>query len=203
MTETAVITNKRRLTTAFQRLMSIHWWMALCYLVLFVGGAFMARLDRQVFFRGGLYDVHKSIGVLALALLSWRVIVLLQVWWKKYSKRWPKRSSKWWQSAVLHASLYSFMVSVPVAGLLFSNSFKANNVKFFGLPVPDLFPEDKAMVEYGRSLHLWLAYIFLGFIFLHAVMQWKSVRAYWRRFLAFMSMRAGMHRSAGSTDTHR
>jgi cytochrome b561 len=169
--------------------MSIHWWMALCYLALFLGGTLMARLDRDVFLRGSLYDVHKSIGVLTLALLGWRIFVLLQVWWKKYSKRWPKTSPKWWQSVALHAGLYFFMVAVPVAGFLLSNSFKANNVTFFGLPVPDVFPENKGMVEIGRSLHFWLAYVFLCFIILHAMLQWKVVKANWRRFTGFMRIK--------------
>ncbi len=169
--------------------MSIHWWMALCYLALFLGGAFMARLDRDVFLRGSLYDVHKSIGVLTLGLLGWRIIVLLQVWWKKYSKRWPKTIPKWWQSVALHAGLYVFMVAVPAAGFLLSNSFKANNVTFFGLPVPDVFPERKGMVEIGRSLHFWLAYVFLSFITLHAMLQWKVVKANWRRFTRFIRIK--------------
>ncbi|MCT0247519.1 cytochrome b [Synechococcus sp. CS-205] len=189
MTGVLATASKPRLTSAFQRLMSIHWWMALCYLALFLGGTLMARLDRDVFLRGSLYDVHKSIGVLTLALLGWRIFVLLQVWWKKYSKRWPKTSPKWWQSVALHAGLYIFMVAVPVAGFLLSNSFKANNVTFFGLPVPDVFPENKGMVEIGRSLHFWLAYVFLCFIILHAMLQWKVVKANWRRFTGFMRIK--------------
>ncbi|TAH20652.1 MAG: cytochrome B, partial [Oscillatoriales cyanobacterium] len=80
---------KPRLNSAFQRLMSVHWWMAGCYLILFVGGTFMARLPRTEF-RGLLYDFHKSIGVLTMALLTWRILTLIQVMWKKYAKRLPK-----------------------------------------------------------------------------------------------------------------
>jgi cytochrome b561 len=168
--------------------MSLHWWMAGCYLVLFVGGTFMAQLPRGVLFRDSLYDFHKSVGVLTLALLSWRILTLLQVWRKKYTKRTPKLTPSWWRTVVLHTTLYGLMLLVPIAGFLLSNSFKANNVKFFGLVLPDLFPPDRAMVEVGRSLHFWLAYSFLALIVLHLINQWKVVKALWRRFRQFLNL---------------
>ena len=194
MTEALTTPSKPRLTSAFQRLMSIHWWMALGYLALFLGGTFMARLDRGVSFRGSFYDVHKMIGVLTLALLGWRVLVLLQVSWKKYSKRWPKLGRRWYQNVALHSGLYLLMVAVPLAGFLLSNSFKANNVMFLGLVLPDIFPQNKGMVEIGRTLHFWLAYLFLGLIILHATLQWKVVKANWRRFVKFIQKTSGSPR---------
>jgi cytochrome b561 len=177
---------KPRLTSAFQRLMSVHWWMAAAYLILFIGGTVMSQLPREVSFRGMFYDFHKSIGVLSMALLTWRILILLQVWWKKYSKRFPKLTLGWWRTFVLHFLLYVFMWAVPIAGFLLSNSFRPNNVKFFGLPLPDIFPQDKAMVEIGRGLHFWLSYTFLAFVLLHTIAQWKVVRANWRRFSKFV-----------------
>jgi cytochrome b561 len=179
-----------RLNSAFQRLMSVHWWMAAGYLLLFVGGTWMAQMPRMPI-RNSLYDVHKSIGVLTMALLTWRIITLLQVVWKKYMRRAPRLSAPWIRNFALHTLLYLFMWAVPVAGLLLSNSYRANNVKFFGIAVPDLFPENEAMVEVGRSLHFWLAYTFLAFIALHILVQWKVVRANWRRFRGFMKTRLG------------
>jgi cytochrome b561 len=93
---------KPRLNSAFQRLMSVHWWMAGCYLILFVGGTFMAQLPRTTF-RGLLYDFHKSIGVLTMALLTWRILTLIQVMRKKYMKRLPKFSPQWLKNFGLHA----------------------------------------------------------------------------------------------------
>ncbi len=176
---------KPRLNSAFQRLMSVHWWMASCYLILFVVGTYMAQLPRNPL-RNTLYDLHKSIGVLTMALLTLRILTLIQVMWKKYTKRLPKFSSKWLKNFALHAFMYIFMWAVPIAGFLLSNSFKANNVSFFGFVLPDIFPENKAMVEVGRSLHFWLSYTFLAFIVLHLILQWKVVKANWRRFIGFV-----------------
>ncbi|MEL7246645.1 MAG: cytochrome B, partial [Cyanobacteria bacterium J06573_2] len=58
---------------------------------------------------------------------------------------------------------------------------KSNNVGFFGITVPDLFPQNSALVDVGRSIHFWLAYTFGAFIILHAVDQRKVVRGFFKR----------------------
>ncbi|MBW4670877.1 MAG: cytochrome b [Cyanomargarita calcarea GSE-NOS-MK-12-04C] len=178
---------KPRLNSAFKALMSVHWWMAACYLMLFVTGPLMAQLSREVSFRSSLYDFHKSIGVLTMALLTWRILVLLRVWWRKYTKRIPKLTSEWWKTFGLHTSLYIFMWGVPVSGFFFSNSYQSNNIKFFGLILPDLFPQNSARVDLGRSVHFWLSYTFLVFILLHSLTYWKVIRANWRRLTNFVN----------------
>jgi cytochrome b561 len=87
------------------------------------------------------------------------------------------------QKVALHTSLYIFMWAVPISGFFFSNSFKNNNVRFFGLTLPDLFPQNSDLVNLGRSIHFWLAYTFLAFIILHAIDQFKVVKAFWRGLL--------------------
>ena len=188
---------KPRVNFAFKQLMSVHSIMSVAYLVLFVGGTFMAKLPRELFIRGPLYDFHKSVGVLTMALLTWRIFILLQVGWKKYTKRLPKFTKEWYKNFVLHASLYVFMWLVPVAGFFLSNSFKSNNVKFFGMVLPDVFPQNSAMVEVGRSLHFWLAYTFLAFVILHILAQKKVVRANWRRLANFVQTKFAKSQKVG------
>jgi cytochrome b561 len=171
--------------------MSVHWWMASCYLVLFVVGTLMSQMPRNDF-RDSLYDFHKSIGVLTMALLTWRILTLIQVVWKKYTRRLPKFSPQWFKNFALHTLMYIFMWAVPIAGFLLSNSFRANGVKFFGIVLPDLFPQNKEMVEVGRSLHFWLSYAFLAVIMLHLIVQWKVAKANWRRLKGFIAARVNM-----------
>ena len=178
---------KPRLNSAFKDLMSVHWWMAACYLVLFATGSFMARLAREVPIRSPLYDFHKSIGVLTMALLTWRILTLLRVWFRKYTKKAPKLTLEWWRIFILHTSLYLFMWAVPVTGFLLSNSFRSNNVKFFGILLPDIFPQNRAMVDVGRSMHFWLSYTFLAFVVVHMLVYWKVLRANWKRFMNFVT----------------
>ncbi|WP_427157665.1 cytochrome b [Aliinostoc sp. HNIBRCY26] len=185
MTSTPVI-KKARLNSAFKQLMSVHWVMAACYLVLFITGSGMARLSRGTPFRSELYDFHKSIGALVVGLLTWRILVLLRVWWRKYTKNLPKFTPDWTRKFALHTFLYIFMFAVPVSGFFFSNSYKSNNVKLFGLTLPDLFPQNSGLVDLGRNIHFWIAYTFLALIILHTLQQWKVVKANWRRLQGFL-----------------
>ncbi len=178
--------NKPRKTSAFQHLMSVHWWMAGCYLILFCTGPIMARFPRDLPGRNALYDFHKSIAIISLILLAWRVITLVRVWGKKYAKRFPKTTPKWWQKTLLHLSLYILMVGVPLTGFFFSNSFQSNGVKLFGLVVPDLFSPNEDRVELGRALHFWSSYGFLLFVTYHTYQQWHYVRGTWRRWQGFL-----------------
>lgn len=180
---------KTRQNAAFKDLMSVHWWMAGCYLVLFLTGSFMARLSREVSFRSPLYDFHKSIGVLTMALLTWRILTLLRVWWRKYTKRTPKLTAQWWRMFVLHVSLYIFMWAVPITGFFLSNSFRSDNVKFFGIVLPDIFPQNQAMVDIAHNSHFWLSYTFLSFIVVHMLAYQKVVRANWKRFTNFLNQK--------------
>jgi cytochrome b561 len=177
---------KPRLTSAFKLLMSVHWWMAGIYIPLFIVGTYMSQLERGAPWRNELYDFHKSLGVLSMALLTWRILLLLKISWQKYTRRLPKFTPTWLRNVSLHLVLYLFMWAVPIAGFLLSNSFRPNNVKLFGLVLPDIFPPDRAMVDVGRTLHFWLSYTFLAFIILHAIAQWKVVRANWRRLQNFI-----------------
>jgi len=188
---------KPRLNSAFKQLMSLHWAMAACYLVLFITGPFMAQLPRELFIRNPLYAFHKSVGVLTMAFLTLRILTLLRVWWKKYTKRLPKFTKEWYKNFALHATLYVFMWLVPVAGFLLSNSIRNKNVPFFGIVVPDMFPKNPAMVEVGRSLHFWLSYTFLAFVILHLLDQKKVVRANWRRWTNFVGTKFAKSQKVG------
>jgi cytochrome b561 len=188
---------KPRLNSAFKQLMSLHWAMSACYLVLFITGPFMAQLQREFFIRNPLYAFHKSVGVLTMAFLTLRILTLLRVWWKKYTKRLPKFTKEWYKNFALHATLYVFMWLVPVAGFLLSNSIRNKNVPFFGIVVPDMFPKNPAMVEVGRSLHFWLGYTFLAFLILHILDQKKVVRANWRRLTNFVDTKFAKSQKVG------
>lgn len=130
-----------------------------------------------------------------MALLTWRILTLIQVMQKKYTKRLPKFSPQWLKNFALHTLIYGFMWAVPIAGFLLSNSYRANNVSFFGLLLPDVFPQNPAMVDVGRALHFWLAYTFLAFVVLHLIVQWKVAKANWRRFTGFVKAKSSIQRN--------
>jgi cytochrome b561 len=173
---------KPRLNSVFKQLMSIHWWMAICYLILLPSGTIMAALEGEVSFRELLFATHKSFGVLVLLLLGWRVYLLLRVWGRKYSKHLPKFTGNWYFTTALHTLLYLMMFVVPISGYWLSNAYHVNNVSLFGIPMPDLFPVNSAAADRAGSIHDRTSKAFAIFIFIHFICQRKVVKANWRRF---------------------
>ncbi len=172
-----------RFTSAFQQLMSLHWAMSLGYFILFTTGYVMTNwIPEDTALQGSAYGFHKGLGAFVLALITWRVFLLLRVWWKKYSRRVPKFSAAWWSKTALHTLLYVFMWAVPLTGFFLSNSYKANNVKILGIVLPNIFPENKAVLDIARNSHFWFSYAFLAFVILHMIAQRKVVKAIYRRW---------------------
>lgn len=171
-----------RLNSVFKQLWSMHWWMSGCYLLLFVGGFGMIRMPENSILQNNAYTLHKSFGALTMALLTWRIFMLQRVWWRKYTRRLPKVTGEWIRIFLLHTAIYVFMLATPISGFFLSNSYQSGNVPFFWVAtVPNIFPENAAVVALARNLHFWIAYTFLGFAVLHAVDQRKYVRSLWRR----------------------
>jgi cytochrome b561 len=66
----SLATAKLRLNNVFKQLMSLHWWMAICYLLLFPSGIVMAKFGNEITDQELLFAAHKSFGVLVLLLLG-------------------------------------------------------------------------------------------------------------------------------------
>lgn len=177
------VAKSRKNKTAAQQLWFMHWLMAACYLLLFIGGVYMVNLSRNVSYRSDLYDFHKTLGVIVMSLLLARIFVLLLVLQHKYRRRQPKRTRQWVQTWALHTVLYFFMLLVPFSGY-FASNISGHDVTIFGtgIVLPRLFAVNKQLNELGDSTHFWLAYTFLAFIVLHMVAQGKYLRTEVRRF---------------------
>jgi cytochrome b561 len=171
-----------RKKTAAQRLWFLHWLMAAFYFMLFASGLYMTALPREISYRGSLYSLHKTVGVVVMSVLLARVSVLLGVVLHKYRRRLPKTTLRWWRMFALHAALYTLMLLAPLSGYLFSNA-NAKDVVIFGTNVvlPPLIGADKTLADLGRNAHFWLSYTFLAAIALHGIEQWRYLYAILRR----------------------
>jgi cytochrome b561 len=178
-----------RRNSIFKQLMSVHWWMAMFYAILIVSGIAMEKLGELPTLRNLFYAGHKSFGVLVIFLLLWRLYLLVRVWGKKYSKHLPKFTSNWYFKTGLHTVLYALMVVVPVSGYWLSNAYRANNVSLFGIPMPDLFPVNSEARDVAGATHGISSKIFAALIVIHAIAQYKVIRANWRRFTDWLSNR--------------
>lgn len=179
MSQIEPITTGRK-TAAFKQLMFLHWLMAACFLLVYITGMIVPRVNKELFFAELFPFLHQSLGVMVTALLVARIFLLLQVLWRKHLRRFPKATPAWIRLSILHTILYFFMLTAPISGFLLLNC-ESKAVTFFNVTVPPIFPESKETIGLARNAHFWLSYIFLAFIFLHTLAQWKVVRAIWRR----------------------
>ena len=170
--------------SAAQRLWFLHWLMTFFYILLFVGGYYIARLPDSFSFREIAFDSHKTLGVVVMSLLLARISVLLLVFQRKHRRNQPKHKSGWAQTVVLHITLYVFMLLAPLSGF-FDSNVGGHDVRIFGtgIVLPPLFAVNKALDSFGDSVHFWISYTFLAFIILHSIDQKKYLQAQVRRFV--------------------
>ncbi|MFM2305162.1 MAG: hypothetical protein RLZZ135_2575 [Cyanobacteriota bacterium] len=165
----------------FKQLMTIHWWMALLYLVLFATGIPLEKVQKSITLHDILIAAHKSFGILVLILLIWRLLLLIKVWGRKYLKHLPQFTRRWYFKTGLHTFLYLMMLVVPLSGYWLSNAFQAHNTSMFGLPMPDIFPANDDVVSDAATAHGITSKIFQFLIFVHAIAQYKVIKANWHR----------------------
>jgi cytochrome b561 len=166
----------------FKQLMSLHWWMAICYVILFHSGEMISKDRGEFSDRAIVLAAHKSFGMLVLLLLGWRVYLLLRVWGRKYRKHLPKLTANLYFKTGLHTVLYLLMFAVPLSGYWLVNVSHANNISLFGLPMPDIFPVNGDAVSQASTAHSQTSKAFKVLIVMHIIAQYKFVRANWHRF---------------------
>ena len=140
----------------------IHWGMAILLITLFLMGENMVDLPK-----GGekweLYDLHKSLGVLAAVFIIFRIY-----WYRK--NQYPKPQGKSWQKTsakIAHRLLYALMVLFPLSGFMMSMG-GGHDVSFFGLfTLPNFIPESEFIHETGKVIHDISHLIFMLVVILH------------------------------------
>ena len=141
----------------------IHWLMFVLFALMFVLGMVMTEF-KECCEPWAMYDIHKSTGVLVFLLVLFRMLFR---WQTPIPAPLPQISALNHRIAqsVVHL-LYLLMVIVPISGYALSN-VHGHQVKFYGLPLPQLFPTNPDWETLTSSLHSSLAYLFLGLLLLH------------------------------------
>lgn len=140
-----------------------HWLSAIIFISLIALGLYMIDLDESDF-RNDLYSFHKSMGVVVLALVLFRII------WLKLNPNLESLSenkSEYILSRVVKGILYLALLGMPISGWVLSNS-AGYAVGFFGLfELPTIVAENKAIDEIARDVHEIFGLIMIAVILLH------------------------------------
>lgn len=150
--------------------MLLHWLMAVFIGWLFWLGWTMTELPKGAE-RSAAYGLHKSLGLLVLAL-----VVVRLAWRHRHQP--PAAAGHGWQerlAGAVHAGLYLFMLLAPLAGYL-ASAFTPYATRFFGLELPRLGAADAGLNAAFKQVHVvvvWggaaLLVLHLGGALLHAV----------------------------------
>ncbi|MCF6197358.1 MAG: cytochrome b [Emcibacter sp.] len=133
---------------------AFHWGMFILLAGLVILGNYMHGLPAdtpdQMSYKFGLYDLHKSFGIMVLFLVVLRLI------WRKMNPVpvMPDTMSKIENISAhaMHMLLYAIMFLQPIFGWLMS-SYGGHPVKFFGLELPALVGQNKEIGELFEEIH--------------------------------------------------
>lgn len=143
----------------------LHWLMATIILTLLGLGIYMSEfLPKDASNRMEIYNLHKSLGAMALVLIFFRIINRLI----NKAPALPQSISKLeiTLAHLCHFALYFLMILTPLSGYLMSNSFGYPAV-FFGYELPFLIEKNLELGKFFSETHELSAYILLGLITIH------------------------------------
>ncbi|SFA74074.1 cytochrome b561 [Collimonas sp. OK607] len=150
----------------------LHWVIALLIIGMLCLGYYMVGIPKGIPGRAVYFNLHKSLGVLAGAL------ILLRLGWRlahrppplpRATSRPMARAAQW-----SHGLLYLCMLLQPATGFL-SSSFNKYGIKFFGLALPNWAWEDKHLRELFMSYHQSIAIAFIALIVIHVLAACKHL----------------------------
>jgi cytochrome b561 len=156
----------------------LHGWNAALVLLAFVLAWVMVAVPvQQLLAKFLLYQLHKTLGITALAIvlarLGWRLARFRPVW-RQDLARWQRRAA-----AAMHATLYVLLVVTPVLGYLTAATAPAQVPTLFLLviPVPHIVGPDPDWFAVLRQAHRAAAILLVTLAAGHAAM---AIGHWWR-----------------------
>ncbi|MEJ2125857.1 MAG: cytochrome b [Alphaproteobacteria bacterium] len=147
----------------------LHWLMAFAIPAMFALGLWMSSLDYYSPYYKSAPDLHKSIGLMLLALLVLRFI------WRQFNVK-PDNShlSSFEQlaSIVVHLGLYGLLLALFVSGYLISTA-DGRPIEIFGMisvPATLQLPHQE---DIAGEVHELLANVVIGLSVVHAMVALK------------------------------
>jgi cytochrome b561 len=148
---------------------TLHWLIVLLFINQYIVARMMTRIAANEDFlgltQGGLYNWHKSIGLIILAAAivryTWRKTTRLPDWAATLAP-WEKRLIHWYER-----TLYLALFVMPLSGYLFVES-GGYGVNFFGLVrLPTFLPRNHTLAWIGETVHIVTGYAIIIVLTLH------------------------------------
>jgi cytochrome b561 len=146
---------------------ALHWVIGAVLLAELVFGFLLDDIaPRGTPARAGVINLHKSIGVVLLALallrLAWRARHPAPPWPATMSA-WQRRAADWG-----HWAMYACMILMPLFGWTASN-FSKYGVKFFGIALGPWGADMPKVYALFNGAHVATAYIFSALLAIHVL----------------------------------
>ena len=146
---------------------ALHWLSAVLVIVLLALGWFMVHGDIEASTKFDLYQLHKSLGFLSLALLLLRFGARLA----ERAPPAPPGMGEWERrlAGLAHAALYALLLIAALSGWLrVSSAIIPIPTRFFDLfVIPNLVGVDGALSDDMALLHYVVSRLLIGLLVLH------------------------------------
>jgi cytochrome b561 len=153
----------------------LHWLVAISVLVQAPLGLLIVHTELGAW-RDASYNFHKSLGILILALMLWRLV-------NRFVAGAPRAEPTIaaWQrvvSSAVHGALYLLLIVQPIIGYLANSAFGASTPVFGLFEIPPAVAENGDRANRLFALHGWIGLALLVLIAVHvaAALQHYFVR---------------------------
>jgi cytochrome b561 len=143
---------------------ALHWIVAALVFAQFALGWLMQEIAKQPPGpRAAAFNVHKSIGLLILALMLARI-----AWRLSHPAPALPAMPRWQARAALanHVLLYALLIAMPLAGYL-GSAFSGYPVRFFGIVLPSWAAKDEALKHLMSEVHLAASWLLAAAVAVH------------------------------------
>lgn len=154
----------------------LHWLLALLLIGMLTIGFYMTGLARNTPERGWWFNLHKSLGVVAL------VLIVLRLAWRATHRPPPLPAAMSALEVRLahwsHGALYALMTLQVSTGFV-SSSLNTYGITVFGLPLPAWGVQAPALRDALVAAHHMFAWAFAALVVVHVLAAFKH--ALWDR----------------------